>query len=156
MAVLARRNGGSLATRDPFSELSNLVQEMDSFMNRVMGSFPFTRPVLWTEAFTPLADIEETDDAYIIEVELPGIKRDDIDVEVQGRRVVVSGERKERERSGILRSKARVTGRFHYEAVLPGDIDADKVEARYEDGVLTVRLPKPEHERTRSIKVQVA
>ena len=57
------------------------------------------------EGFTPLADVEETDEAYLVEVELAGVKGDDIQVEVAGRRLSVSGERKERERVGILRPR---------------------------------------------------
>ncbi len=57
--------------------------------------------------------MEETDDAYLVEVELPGVKRDDISIEVAGRRLTVSRERKERQRTGILRRRTRTVGRFH-------------------------------------------
>src|SRR5690606_26044133 len=105
-------------------------------------------------ALTPLADVEETDDAYVVELDLPGVKRGDVDVEVDGRRLSVRGERKERERAGILRRRERTVGRFAYEVTLPGDVDADGVEARLDDGVLSVRLPKPEHDRRRRIPIQ--
>jgi HSP20 family protein len=80
---------------------------------------------------------------------------EDASVEVRGRRVIVSGERKERECNGIFRTKARVAGRFRYDAVLPGDIDADAVTASYEDGVLLVRAPKPESERSKARKIEI-
>ena len=57
--------------------------------------------------FTPRADVEETDDAYVIEVEVPGVAKKDIDVSVAGRRLTITGERKERERVGILRRRTR-------------------------------------------------
>ena len=110
---------------------------------------------LWSDAFTPLADIEETDDAFVLEVELPGIDRKDVSVEVRGRWVTISGERTERERKGIFRTKTRVTGRFHYEAVLPEDIDVDRVTATYEDGVLTLHAPKAEPARSKAGKVEI-
>lgn len=153
MATLARRNGSSLDVRDPFLELDRLEDQVEAMLDRAFASF--RRPGLWSGTFTPLADIEETDDAYVIEIELPGIKREDASVEVRGRRVIVSGERKERERNGIFRTKVRVAGRFHYEALLPGEIDADAVTARYEDGVLVVRAPKPESERSKMRKIEV-
>ena len=103
--------------------------------------------------FTPLADLEETDDAYLVEIELPGVKRDDVAVEVAGRRLTVSGERKERQRVGILRRRTRTVGRFHYEVVLPGDVEEEGVTASMEEGVLTLRVPKPASERPRRIAV---
>lgn len=153
MTTLVRRNNTSLDERDPFRELDRFVDEIDKLFERDFRTL--LRPSSWNGEFTPLADIEETDDAYVLEIELPGISREDASVEVSGRRVIVSGERKERERKGIFRTKARVTGRFHYEAVLPGDIVADEVTATYKDGLLIVRAPKPESERSKTRKIQV-
>ena len=152
--VLARRSEGPLGVRrHPLSEFNRLMGDLDAFMERAFAALP--QLDTWTGAFTPLADIEETDDAYVIEIELPGIKREDASVEVQGRRVVVTGERKERERKGVFRTKARVTGRFHFEALLPGDIDPEQVTANYDDGVLVVRAPKPESERSQARKIEI-
>ncbi len=104
-------------------------------------------------AFTPLADLEETDDAYVAEIELPGVKLEDLSVEVAGRRLTVTGERKERERVGILRRRTRTVGRFHYEVLLPGEVDEDGVTASLHEGVLTVQVPKPVSHRPRRIPV---
>ena len=70
-----------------------------------------------------------------------------------GRRLTVSGERKERQRVGILRRRTRTVGRFHYEVVLPGDVEEEGVTASMEEGVLTLRVPKPASERPRRIAV---
>ena len=75
------------------------------------------------------------------------MKRDDIDIQVAGRRLTVRAERKETERKGILRRTTRTTGRYYLEVVLPGEVDPDDVEATLGDGVLTVRVAKPEAER---------
>src|ERR687893_573109 len=83
-------------------------------------------------AFTPLADLE-----------LPGVKREDLSVEVSGPYLTVTGERKERERVGILRRRTRTVGRFQYEVLLPGEVDEDGVTAALHEGVLTVTAPKP-------------
>jgi len=65
----------------------------------------------------------------------PGVALEDLSVEVAGHRLTVTGERKERERVGILRRRTRTVGRLHYEVLLPGDIDEDAVEAALKDGV---------------------
>ncbi len=111
-------------------------------------------PSVFGEAFTPLADVEETEDRYTVEVELAGVQHDDISVEVTGRRLTVSGERKERERVGILRRRTRTVGRFHYEVILPGDVVEEGVEASLEQGVLTLQVPKVQRDRTRRIPVK--
>lgn len=133
----------------PFAELERLNRQLASFLESWRAL-----PDLFGDAFTPLADVEETDDAYLVEIELPGVKRDDVDIEIAGRRVTVRGERKERERVGILRRRERTVGRFAYEVTLPGDVDEDGVEAHLDEGVLTVRLPKPEYDRPRRIPVR--
>lgn len=102
---------------------------------------------------THLADIEETDDAYLVDVDLAGVKRSDVEVTATGRRLTVRGTRKEKERVGFLRRRDRTVGSFHYDVMLPGDVEVDEVTADLEDGVLTVRLPKPERDRTRHIRV---
>jgi HSP20 family protein len=89
-----------------------------------------------------------------VEIELAGVKKDDVNIELAGRRLVVAGERKERERVGILRKRTRTVGRFHYEVVLPAELDEDGVTAELDEGVLTVRVPKAASERPRRIAVQ--
>ena len=103
--------------------------------------------------FTPPADVEESDDAYLVDIELPGVRKQDLDIEIAGRRLTVRGERKEKERVGILRRRERTVGRFRHEVKLPGKVDEDGIVASLDEGVLTVRVPKPESERPRWIEV---
>ena len=114
-------------------------------------------PDTWTAFndvdFTPPADIEETDTVWSIEIELPGMKKKDIDIEARGRTVVISGERKEKKREGVLRQRRRVTGSFRYEVTLPAAFDADAIEAHLEDGELTVTVPKQSHEKPHKVKI---
>jgi HSP20 family protein len=133
---------------DPFAEMDRLRSQLDD----VITSFR-RWPSLIGDAFTPLADLEETDDAYLVEIELPGIRPGDVDIELAGRRLTVAGERKEKERVGILRRRERIVGRFRYEVTLPGAIVEDDVRADMDHGVLTVRIPKPESERPRRIEI---
>lgn len=136
---------------NPVAELERTARQMSQLFEDAFRGLPS----IPDDAFTPFADLEETDDAYLIEVELPGVKKDDVDVECQGRRITVSGERKEQERKGVLRKRTRSVGRFFHEVVLPGDIDEDGVSASLEEGVLTLRVPKAEHEQKRTRKVSI-
>ncbi len=147
MSLPIRHQQRELTGSEGFRGLTQLRNQLDSLLSG------------WDEllsnagAFTPLADLEETDDAYVAEIELPGVKLEDLSVEVAGRRLTVTGERKERERVGILRRRTRTVGRFQYEVLLPGELDESGVEASLHEGVLTVRVPKPASERPRRIPV---
>jgi HSP20 family protein len=133
---------------DPLRELEGLQDQLAQLMQQGAadgnGGLPFVPPV----------DIEEAGDAWIVEAELPGVKPEDVDVELRGSELAISGEIKEREREGILRRRTRKTGEFDYHITLPGDADAENIDARLEDGVLTVRIPKPDQQRPRRIDVK--
>ena len=131
---------------DPFDEIQRLSARLQS----LLSDGGVLDPAI---PFVPLADVEETDDAYLIELELPGVAQGDVNVEVTGSRVAVSGERKERQRVGILRRRTRSVGRFHYEVDLSGQIESEKVTAAMDAGVLTVRVPKPADQRRRRIPI---
>ncbi len=150
MALPVRRNHDTaeVARFDPFFDFERLSRQLGGYFD------PWRQlPRLLDEVFSPLADLEETDDAYLLEVELPGINKDDVDIEITGRRLEVSGERKEKERVGILRRRERVVGRFHYEVLLPSDVEEEGIEANLDNGVLTIRVPKPASQRPRRIAV---
>lgn len=145
-------NGGGAVAKtswDPFGELENLFSRL--------APRRFGWPALWNEIdgidFTPAADIEETDNDWRIEIELPGVKKDDIEVEAHGRTIVISGERKDKERSGVMRQRRRVTGTFRYEVTLPGEFDVDAIVASLDDGELSVSIPKAEAEQTRKVAI---
>ncbi len=149
MALPVLRTDRELARWDPWADFERLMRQMDQMM---FGSLmPIAERL---DTFTPLADIEETDDEFIVELELPGVKKEDIDVELSGRTLTVTGERKEKERTGILRRKHRVTGRFFFEVTLPAEVDDSGVEARLENGVLTLRVPKTAAARRRHIEIR--
>jgi HSP20 family protein len=132
---------------DPFQELQGLQDQLSQLMRSAT-------PDGDGAPFVPLVDIEETEDAWIVEAELPGVKPEDVNVEVRGAELAISGEIKEREREGILRRRTRKTGEFDYHITLPGEADAEQIEAKLHDGILTVRIAKPEQERPRRIAVK--
>ena len=132
---------------DVFSEFDRLQSELRTHLDR------WRDLDLFDGAFTPVADIEETDDAYLVEIELAGINRSDVDITTTGRRLTVTGERKEKQRVGVLRRKRRTVGEFRYDVELPADFDIDNVTAGLQDGVLSVRLPKTAADQPRRIPI---
>ena len=143
MSLLALR---PTAPREP----ARLHQRMSRLMTTGLGGgpLPATAP-----GWTPTADLTETDDAYLVELELPGVRRRDLAVEVTGAELRVDGELVEKEKVGWLRHRTRRVGRFAYRATLPRDIDTGHVSADLTGGVLTVRAPKTEAARRRRITV---
>ena len=145
MTLPVRSRPRAVAGWDPFRELDELTQRVNSLWEaNVNGDL---------HSWAPLADVEETDDAYVVEIDLPGVKRDEIDIQLTDRQLTVSGELKEKERTGVLRRRTRRVGQFHYSVTLPAEADADKVTAHLDDGVLTVRVPKPEQVKPRRIEI---
>jgi HSP20 family protein len=136
---------------DPFSELEEMHDRMGRLLERTMGE---ERGLSVSEGWTPLVDIEETDDAWLFEADLPGVKRDDVDIEVHGRELSISGEMKEREHTGILRRQTRRTGRFEYRVTLPAEANSDEIDAQLEHGVLTIKVPKPERPAGRRVEIR--
>jgi len=126
------------------------VREFDQLVNSVFGPTNGTAQVSWT----PLADVTETDDAWLFEVEVPGLKRDDITVEATGNELVITGEYKEKERVGLLRRRTRRVGRFEFRTTLPAEVDVEQISADLADGVLTVRVPKREAAKPRRIAIE--
>jgi HSP20 family protein len=131
---------------------SYLFDEFDHLRERLLGglSLRHARSGGWAPA---LADLEEHEDTFLIEVEVPGFDRDDISIEMEGRRLIVHAKREERERRGILRSSTRSSGLLHHEVVLPADVDEEAIEASLARGVLSIRLPKTEGAGRRRIDI---
>lgn len=125
---------------DPFGEFTQL-------WNRMAQPFGRGGP----EGWIPTVETEETNDAYIIRAELPGMKRDDVDVELRGNEVRITGEVTEETSGKMLRHRQ---GKFGYRTTLPADADADKIDAQLADGILTVRLPKATEAQTRKVEIK--
>lgn len=107
--------------------------------------------------FTPASDAAKTDEAYHIEVELPGVKEGDISVELHGDTLTVKGEKRaEREEKGkSWFFSERTYGSFQRSFRLPPDVDQSKVEAHSEDGVLKLSLPKTASNENATRKINV-
>ena len=105
----------------------------------------------------PAVDVLEGKDKLTVKAELPGFKREDLDVSVHESNLILSGERKsdEERKDGEFYRSERFYGRFHRSIPLPFPVETDKIEARYSDGVLTVTLPKSEQAKSKQIEVEI-
>lgn len=147
-----------LATRgvfDPFEDLMALQRRINRLFEDL---FPTSErellPTTWTR-WTPAVDIYEEPDAILVEADLPGLSKDDITVNLENNVLTIRGERKlEREdkRENYHRIE-RAYGVFARSFTLPSEVDPDKIDAEFKDGVLRIRMPKKEEAKPKQIKV---
>jgi HSP20 family protein len=107
--------------------------------------------------FGPSTDISESDDSVAVEIELPGMSEDDIDISLSGDAMTIRGEKKlehEEKRKGVYMSE-RSYGAFYRTIPLPPDVDTDKADATFKNGVLTVKLPKSEEAKAKVKRIPV-
>ena len=149
--LLPERNRTGSENWSPLSELGQLNERMRRMLDQTFGGM-LDEPAGWI----PAVDIEELEDAYVVEAEVPGVNRKDVNIEVSGNELTISGEIKEREREGIMRRRARRVGQFEFRVVLPSDVSPEGVDAKLNDGVLTVRIPKAVGAQRRRIEVKSA
>ncbi len=143
-----------LTRRTPTRTLRSLQREVDNLFDRF-----FTRTgedhgssAVWP----PRTDLVEKDDAFHLRLDVPGMSKDDISINVQNGTLTVSGERSsERTEEGEEYVRVeRAFGNFHRTFHLPDAVDEDNIEAAYEDGVLTINVPKTEESTPRQIEIQ--
>jgi HSP20 family protein len=132
----------------PWSDFGELYERMGRLLSETFAGWDRV-----ADGWRPAADVEETDDAYLVEVELPGLKQKDISVEFGSGELAITGEVKERQRAGLLRSRTRRIGHFEYRLSLPADVAEDQINASMGDGVLTVRVPKTTQAQRRKIPI---
>jgi HSP20 family protein len=136
--------------------LTELRNEIDRLFESPLTELARTSQLL--SGWTPALDLYEDKDNFTVKVELPGMKREDIDLSLHEGSLSVSGERKpEQKHSGKeVHRTERSFGRFQRTVGLPTPIAFDKVKAHYEDGILTVTLPKAEEAKPKHIEVKVS
>lgn len=136
--------------RDPFHGAFDRV--FDNFFN---DSDFVADAEAGRRTWLPAVDIFEEDGAFVVTADLPGLKKDDIDVSIEDNVLTVSGERnfEKSEGEGTFRRVERSYGTFRRSFTLPRGVDAAKVQASFEDGVLTLSLPKTEVAKSRKITV---
>ncbi len=138
-----------LSVWDPFADLNRIQRE---FEKSYFG--PRTRPA----DFAPAVDVFEDKDALVLRAELPGVKREDIDVSVDSNVLTLKGERKlEREEDGQRYHRVeRTYGTFVRQFQLPSNVDPNAIDAKLDEGILTLRLHKKEELKPRKIDVKAS
>lgn len=152
MASVANKPKSEMATVSQ-SPIHSLRREMEELMNRFWDG---GSQEMLASTYAPTLDLSETDNAYEVQVDVPGMQAKDIDVQVHGNVVTLSGSRKEEktEKGRTFHRVERRSGSFSRTLSLPCDIKEDEVAAEYNNGVLRVVLPKCEKEQARRITVK--
>ena len=134
-------------------EMARVRKEMDRILSGLVGSTPSAS----VSGVFPALNVHEDSDKYYVEAEVPGIKPEDIHIDVEGNTLSIGGERKlNGMENASYHRRERRAGRFKKAISLPMEINADAVSAEYKDGVLTVTLPQREEARPKQIEVKVA
>jgi HSP20 family protein len=153
MAATIMTQSPFLGWRHPFAEMHRLARQMDQ-----MADTMFERPEMhWLSARVfPAVNVTEDKDKYYVRAELPGIKSDDIELEVTGKKLAISGERKIRSEgeNAKYHRKEREEGKFSRIIRMPGEVNAESVNAKLVNGVLTVAIAKSEAAKPRQIEIR--
>lgn len=145
----------SQAAPSVWDELSSARREMDRVFDRFFNPSTTEGLSIWA----PAVDVRETNDELHVTAELPGLKPEDVNVTVENGVLTISGEKKqevqEGKEDGDYYLFERRYGRFERSFTLPRSVNADRVKARFENGILTVALPKAEEAKPRKVQIEV-
>ena len=155
--------GGGLTPlgRDPFLSFRREMDRLfDDFFAPAAEGRSFAQPGGQPAAasfVSPSIDVDETEQAYVVTAELPGIAEQDIELNLRDNALTISGEKKSErsEEQGGRRYSERSFGRFQRTIPFPQEVDADKVQAACKDGVLTITLPKNEKARDKDRRIEI-
>lgn len=139
-----------------FGRLSNLRDELDTLFELPLWS-NFGRQTQLFSGWTPALDLYQNNDNVIAVIELPGMRKQDIEISLHDGMLTIAGERKMETQDGEKTERSeRYVGKFRRSITLPTRVDANKVSATYKDGILTVTLPKAEEAKPKQIQVSVS
>jgi HSP20 family protein len=135
---------------DPFRDITSLRDEMNRLFSRTVGD-----GVSSGSAWTPAVDIFDTEEAIVLKAELPGLAAEDIDIEIDDNVLTLKGERRFQETvdEGRFYRLERAYGHFQRSVTLPQGVKADEISADFENGVLSVRVPKADEVKPRKIAI---
>jgi HSP20 family protein len=139
---------------DPFQDLLSLQDEMNRVFNRAAGRSTDTSGQA-ARAWAPALDIAERKDAYLVTVELPGVNPDDINVTLENNLLTIQGERRQASESADQQFHRieRAYGSFRRSVSLPSTVQADAIQASYDDGLLRLVVPKAEEAKPKKIAI---
>jgi len=140
---------------DPFREMEELRSRIDKIFEEFLGALR-RRGFGATRAWIPPVDIYDLGEELVVEMDLPGLRKEEIEVQMDGDVLTVRGERRRPPEEGRRYARSeRVFGPFERSFSINVPIKVEEVRASYENGVLTLHLPKAEEARPRRIKVEV-
>ena len=154
MAIIRRDPLQEIERWGPFGEMESLHRRMNRLFERLIPS----GDRFFGLDFMPAAEMDETEDEIHLKLEIPGMEAKDLDIEVAETSVAISGERKSESKTearGLVGSEFSY-GKFERVIPLSAHIQNDKVKAEYQNGILTLTLPKTEAEKHKTVKVEVA
>ncbi len=156
MNSLTRWQRPGLATWPGFGRLNDLRDEIDRLFEAPLSELARTSQLL--SGWTPALDVYEDKDNVYVRAELPGMKKEDIDLSLHDGTLSISGERKSEEthKDAEVYRAERFFGRFQRTVALPTSVNGNKVKAQYQDGILTVTLAKAEEAKPKHIDVNVS
>jgi HSP20 family protein len=140
--------------------MTSLRDQVDSLFNLAFGHLADAKQengqgLQLMEGWFPPVDVYEDKDNLLVKAELPGLKKEDIQISLDNGNLTLSGEQEEKHQdAGVYRSE-RWVGRFHRTVSLPCRVDVEKIDASYSEGVLTVTLPKAEDAKPKRIPISV-
>lgn len=140
---------------EPVRELNTIQNEMNRLFNTFFDAPTPGNGTLAQRRWLPAMDLVETDDDLVLRADLPGLSEGDVNIEVEGNVLTISGERKaqhEEREEGYYRVE-RASGSFSRSLTLPEGTDPEKVRASFDRGVLEVRIPKPEQRKPRKVTI---
>lgn len=153
---LIRRNPEKNWT-NPFFELERLQNEMNRLFDFSLSRWPERDMGILEGAWSPAIDIYDSRDNIVVKADIPGLSKDEIEVSVHNDTLVIRGEKKREDKikeDEFVRTE-RFYGGFHRAVTLPSTVDADKVKAVYNNGVLELTLPKREEVKPKQIQIDV-
>jgi HSP20 family protein len=151
MKSLTRWESPELASLPAFGSLFGLRDELDRLFDKSFG-------VQLSRSWNPALDLYEDKDNVFVKLEVPGVKKEDIQISLQDGELSISGERKSEEKfeDAEVRRTERFVGSFQRTVALPAEVKGDQVKAEYKDGILTVTLPKAEEAKPRRIQISAS
>ncbi|MGE5223760.1 MAG: Hsp20/alpha crystallin family protein [Omnitrophica WOR_2 bacterium] len=141
----------NLTRWNPFREMMDLREAVDRMMERSFSNSPYSANMEWG---LPL-DVVENEDEFLVKASLPGINPDDLDITYNDRILTIKGEIKgdEGTKGSKYHLRERWAGSFSRSITLPTRVDAEHIDAKYQDGILTLHLPKTEETKPRRIQI---
>ncbi|QID33709.1 Hsp20/alpha crystallin family protein [Pampinifervens florentissimum] len=134
---------------NPFAEIERIRREFDRLLEELVPREEGER------VFAPVVDVYETDQELVVKAELPGVKKENVEVSIRDNALHIRGEKKEEkeEKTETYHRVERVYGRFERVVPLPTDVKVESAKAEFKDGVLEIRIPKAESAKEKKIEI---